>query len=788
MLITTQAFSSDFYLIDSDKDVVVSVNENQDTLIDGQTIQKSDLPKNFSISFNPDSSVSNPPVILTLFRVDSQDSKKLHVQREGKAPYTLFGDDSYNSDYKGASSASLLTVGRYKLETNNHGSLAFEIVSDEVVPEPPQEEETPERDDVFSMDRSLWQLSASHNSRDLSNAIDNKKSSRWTTSQIQRNGQMFQIDLSYQANINAIELVTSDGQMSYQDYPRSYDVQLSNDGQNWTRVRSGKGSKSGVTRIEAINVDARYIRIIQTGSDGYYWWSIHDLNVYASTQVPAEEAPTCNDGILNGNETDVDCGGSVCGRCTILSMCMVNDDCQTGSCSNARCQSNSGGVGTQTANFEADNTTDFLNPERGWMERGSDRIFDDARDGNSNHRGGYSVVWSDVGGSPWSDNSGNPFRLDNYRTRDLPSSLLSELDDIFAVARDEGIKLKLRFAYNYSGGSRDTTKEWMIKHINQLGPVLTDNADVIASMDAGFIGAWGEMHSSTDLKDERNDTVEVVQALLDVTPDWMNVHVRYPRVVDSLFGDPGYNMDLADRFSGSDQSRIGWYNDCLWSNKGNTGTYNTGNGFTKDRDIFEKVGRYAATSGETCNVGGINFYNSCDHVVSDMKKIGGPDTLFRGFWGNIYERLQDEGCYDEVTRRLGYRLQLVSATLPMNVTRGQQFNISLDIRNTGFGKVYNPRPLDLVFVADDGSAITQRLSSDARKALPLAGETVTAGWNVRAPSGLKSGHSYDLYLRLPDPSSKLKDDNRYSIRLANDNDIWDANTGRHDLGMTVLAN
>ena len=51
--------------------------------------------------------------------------------------------------------------------------------------------------------------------------------------------------------------------------------------------------------------------------------------------------------------------------------------------------------------------------------------------------------------------------------------------------------------------------------------------------------------------------------------------------------------------------------------------------------------------------------------------------------------------------------------------------------------------------------------------LPLAGETVTATCTAEAPAALQSGQSYELYLRLPDPSERLEADNRYAIRLAN---------------------
>jgi hypothetical protein len=53
----------------------------------------------------------------------------------------------------------------------------------------------------------------------------------------------------------------------------------------------------------------------------------------------ASPAPTCTDGVKNGSETDVDCGGS-CGPCANEQRCLTFTDCQSGVCApNGTCQS-----------------------------------------------------------------------------------------------------------------------------------------------------------------------------------------------------------------------------------------------------------------------------------------------------------------------------------------------------------------------------------------------------------------------------------------------------------------
>ena len=47
---------------------------------------------------------------------------------------------------------------------------------------------------------------------------------------------------------------------------------------------------------------------------------------------------TCVDGILNQDETDVDCGGSCPNKCVVGQSCIVNSDCQSGTCDLNTCQ------------------------------------------------------------------------------------------------------------------------------------------------------------------------------------------------------------------------------------------------------------------------------------------------------------------------------------------------------------------------------------------------------------------------------------------------------------------
>jgi fibronectin type 3 domain-containing protein len=140
---------------------------------------------------------------------------------------------------------------------------------------------TPAAADVLS--RVGWVVSASVGGSP-GNATDGDITTRWTTGVRQTNGEWFQVDMGGGTPPTFTNVVLDAGS-STGDYPRGYQVNVSNDGTNWgSPVASGAGS-SAVTSISFSARTARYIRITQTGSNGL-WWSIHELNIYGAGPPP----------------------------------------------------------------------------------------------------------------------------------------------------------------------------------------------------------------------------------------------------------------------------------------------------------------------------------------------------------------------------------------------------------------------------------------------------------------------------------------------------------------------
>jgi len=85
----------------------------------------------------------------------------------------------------------------------------------------------------------------------------------------------------------------------------------------------------------------------------------------------------------------------------------------------------------------------------------------------------------------------------------------------------------------------------LLNHISQLSPVLTSNQDAILAVQAGFVGPWGEWHSSTNFGDDLEGRRDVVGGLLDAVPERI-VQIRTPLHKRKLYAVDAGNVVHSD--------------------------------------------------------------------------------------------------------------------------------------------------------------------------------------------------------------------------------------------------
>ncbi|MDR0431073.1 MAG: discoidin domain-containing protein [Tannerellaceae bacterium] len=127
------------------------------------------------------------------------------------------------------------------------------------------------------IDRTGWIASASKNNSNAKNALDEQSSSRWDTGADKVLGDWFSVNMIKPQTFNKVLL---DQGSSSGDYPRGYELYLSDNGTDWGEaVVAGAGS-SGMTVITLPETEtAQYVKIVLTAGAGNPYWSIHEFYI-----------------------------------------------------------------------------------------------------------------------------------------------------------------------------------------------------------------------------------------------------------------------------------------------------------------------------------------------------------------------------------------------------------------------------------------------------------------------------------------------------------------------------
>lgn len=424
----------------------------------------------------------------------------------------------------------------------------------------------------------------------------------------------------------------------------------------------------------------------------------------------------------------------------------------------------------QTARFQPSDA-DIPNPERGFYRAASTNLDAlSAEEAADAYARGYRLIYARIDLGP-------------HRDADLPPELLARIDRGFATARRAGVKVIFRAAYNYPRGeteyrdAQDAPLPVVLSHLAQLAPVLQANSDVIAFVQAGFIGAWGEWHTSSNDLTTPEAKATIRDALLEAVPATRFIQFRYP-------------PDLQAWAATGAMSRVGFHNDCFLASDTDVGTFDEDPARRSvQRDFVERLGDTAPFGGETCNPADDPDpapRSDCADILSE----GASQNLVYlndGYYRRLFhQRWTDGGCMAEVRRSMGYRLELVDAAWPEAAAAGQRLEIDLTIRNAGWARLSNPRGVQIV-LRDAVSGAVRRLDVegvDPRDWLP--GQIAAVRLGVPIPADLASGR-WQVSIALPDPDDRLRDDPRYAIRLANAEDGakgqgWDEALGAFSLG------
>ncbi|WP_285616401.1 DUF4832 domain-containing protein [Kineosporia sp. NBRC 101677] len=387
------------------------------------------------------------------------------------------------------------------------------------------------------------------------------------------------------------------------------------------------------------------------------------------------------------------------------------------------------------------------------------------------------------------------FYLEKFAaTETLDAKFLELVEADLNTARQQGISLITRFAYVQGGAGPyeppfgDAPLNVVLAHIAQLKPLFHEHADVIAAVQQGFVGLWGEGyytdHFASDpsrpwqlTEADWDKRSAVLKALLDAVPDERMVQVRYMNAKQKALGTgSGAENALAaeEAGSGSDAARTGHHNDCFLASEDDFGTF-LSDPITLDQEYLAAETKHVPMGGETCALNAPR--SEWESASAEMERYH-FSYLNRDYQTEVLDSWGAEGLA-ETQRRLGYRFVLTESTVTAKDDGTSQ--VWVGVRNDGWAAPYNPRQARLVLV-DGDARHTVEFEADADVRTWAAGETVELTASVE---GLPAG-SYRAYLSVPASDETTADDPRYAIRTANEG-TWNATTGLNDLRQTITV-
>lgn len=407
------------------------------------------------------------------------------------------------------------------------------------------------------------------------------------------------------------------------------------------------------------------------------------------------------------------------------------------------------------------------------------------------------------------------FYLTETIGRPLSEKNFETMQVFFDKLRELGMKAVLRFAYEqeFLGRAKSgPTMEDFKTHSRQLKPFLEENKDVIHVMQAGFIGAWGEWHSSFHGHEKSDDSKrEILQMIIDMTPDDRMVQVRVPTYKNLLGKDH------------SDFNRVSFHDDFIiikphvWDAGMSEGKNNyeqmrkespylvidgelPWGSWSMNQDPDDPDGGWLIDGEQTARRLFLQHYTSLS-AIHNYKERETKDKYSMMYWketpisqdflnrekmpvSNDYFQTNDgkpveRNIFDYIRDHLGYRIELQSLEVNSTWKAGKKQELSISLINRGFSTIYNEHPVYYVILNESDDVVYKYLTDvnvntwqphdpDNTEYTPLI-HTFKA--TIVLPKELTNG-KYRLGLWIPDGSEKLMYNSKYAIRCANGNVEW----------------
>jgi hypothetical protein len=349
----------------------------------------------------------------------------------------------------------------------------------------------------------------------------------------------------------------------------------------------------------------------------------------------------------------------------------------------------------------------------------------------------------------------------------LTAADLANIDQQLAKIEPAGIKIILRFTYNFPSNTtsgQDAPLPVLLADIAELKPIIHKYAKVIYAMEVGFVGYWGEEHNSINVSPYTNDSIPAMTTILQAEVD------AFGSDVTLLERDPPVLMALeppsGPLFGTHDDRLAGDATDAdTWQNKNYLlptydYTYNQIFAFgTARSEVTPFTGIFGLTPYPTLqNCTDLPNYFSDIHLNALNVGVGSGPEVFP----------QITGCIPEIFSKLGPQISLLSVKSKMQVKAGNNLRMHLKFTNLGYSSLFVRHPVYAVLTDTNGNPLPQfdpvRISIDLTQIAP--GKVGDATAQINIPSSLETQNVF-MALWMPDPDPELAQDHRYNYLLNN---------------------
>ncbi len=317
------------------------------------------------------------------------------------------------------------------------------------------------------------------------------------------------------------------------------------------------------------------------------------------------------------------------------------------------------------------------------------------------------------------------------KNQDLTEDALNVLQTTFDNIRANKGFAVVRICYDpwYNGRSNVTPDhEWVLKHVKQLAPVLSKNTDVIVALEMGMHGAYGEMHSDTNIT--YNRIAEATNLMLRNTPPELKILTRTGNYSAKVLGFDDWGVDFhidGEKFAeiakakGDTMYRVGMFNDGYLGTQYDYGTWGAdcktsicreeGVAWLEKYGINTPYGGEALTTAENYQVintpeflsyEGFRTHTSYlniqwnNNLIDSWKK-----TLFNvKDFDYDFERVDSLTGFKYINDHLGYRFVLRESWISDTVGADGIFKAKVRIQNVGFGNLTWNAPVRLAVLDD----------------------------------------------------------------------------------------